>query len=107
MKCWLYVHTDADRGTVEARLGDIPAEAGDPVTRLVPRRNVETWIVALTTDAVVDEETDYKGRHPDPARGTDAGKRLALARVPEDRWPSSLKRGHAELRRSFEESGLF
>ena len=106
MKCWLYVLTDADAMTVEERLRTLPSDSGDPVTRLIPRRNVETWVEVLDGNQV-DEETDYKDRHPDPASGTETGRRLALARAPEERWPPSLKRGHAELERSLQESGLF
>jgi len=33
----------------------------DPIARLIPRRNVETWILCLNpTGNPVDEETDYK-----------------------------------------------
>lgn len=107
MSCWLYVLTDADSMTVEERLRTLPSAANDPVTLLVPRRHVETWVVTLTTSARVDEVTNYKERHPNPANGTAAGKRLALAREPEEAWPPSLKRGHEQLRRSLRDSGLF
>jgi hypothetical protein len=107
MKCWLYVLTDADARSVDERLQTLPAADRDPVTRLVPRRNVETWIEALTSQGTVDEVTDYKGRHPNPSSGTEAGKRLAEVHEPVDSWPSSLKRGHSELQRSRTESGLF
>ncbi len=107
MKCWLYVLTDADTKTVDERLQTLPTVDGDPVSRLVPRRNVETWAEALTSQGEVDETTDYKDRHPSPSSGTEAGKRLARAQGPEDSWPPSLKRGYAELQRSREDSGLF
>lgn len=107
VKCWLYVLADADSMTVEERLRTLPSAADDPVTRLVPRRHVETWVVTLTTSSIVDEVTNYKERHPDPSNGTAAGKRLALASESEEAWPPSLRRGHEQLQRSLRESGLF
>ena len=67
----LIVVIDADTGTVEYRLGQLDEslrhnqiESFDPhserVARLVPRRNIETWILCLNGESV-DEETDYKG----------------------------------------------
>jgi len=63
---------DADVGTVQDRLtqldqalmntGKAPVGAAERIARLVPRRNVETWILCLNGDAV-DEETDYKTRN--------------------------------------------
>lgn len=106
MKCWLYVLTDADTLTVERRLQTLPTNAGDPVTRLVPRRHVETWVAVLVANSAVDEETRYD-RHPAPSACTKAGEILALAPTPGERWPPSLKRGHDELKRSYEESAIF
>lgn len=65
----LIVVTDADTLTVEHRRGTLlatlkePLAATDPVTLLIPKRNIETWIRWLCgTD--VDEQTDYKKVNP-------------------------------------------
>jgi hypothetical protein len=68
VKTGLTVVIDADTGAVRSRLqqfqaslreGKIPALKGDePVVHLVPRRNIETWILCLT-GSQVDEETHY------------------------------------------------
>jgi hypothetical protein len=70
----LVVIIDADAYTVEQRLqhlADALHEAGiDPlqnnelIARLIPKRNVETWILCLN-DHRVDEITDYKGTRRD------------------------------------------
>jgi len=62
---------DADAHTVQGRLTQLSGaleERGiqaignaEQVARLVPKRNVETWILCLNAEAV-DEETDYKER---------------------------------------------
>jgi hypothetical protein len=66
----LIVVIDADTGTVEDRLRQLAdalaaqqVRATDPtaeqIARLVPKRNVETWILCLN-QTPVDEESDYK-----------------------------------------------
>ena len=61
---------DADTQTVQQRLGQLDTalqEAGVPlipndtreIARLVPKRNIETWILCLN-DVKVNEEEDYK-----------------------------------------------
>jgi hypothetical protein len=66
----LIIVIDADTHTVQDRLdqldqalrdaGKQPIDAGtEQIARLVPKRNVETWILCLTGQEV-DEETDYK-----------------------------------------------
>jgi hypothetical protein len=65
---------DADTHTVRGRLtqldralreGGVQAVRNDEqIARVVPKRNVETWILCLNEQAV-DEETDYKGRRDD------------------------------------------
>jgi hypothetical protein len=71
----LIVVIDADTRTVEDRLGQLAEtlrhseiKPVDPnterVARLVPRRNVETWILCLNGETV-DEEIDYKGTRSD------------------------------------------
>lgn len=74
MQTWLIAVVDADTGTVAQRLGEMDrglTQALEPrvramriqdetIARLVPRRNIETWILALNTTAV-NETDDYKG----------------------------------------------
>lgn len=70
----LIVMIDADTHTVQGRLtqlGQSLKESGlreirsaEQIARLVPKRNVETWILCLTEHAV-DEETDYKRMNHD------------------------------------------
>jgi hypothetical protein len=66
----LIVVIDADTGTVQERLRQLDQALRDngkqavdtdseQIARLVPKRNVETWIRCLNGHAV-DEETDYK-----------------------------------------------
>jgi hypothetical protein len=65
----LIVVIDADVHTVKERLKQLNqalTDSGNPIVgeserkaRLVPKRNVETWILCLNGEAV-DEETDYK-----------------------------------------------
>lgn len=67
----LIAMVDADQSTVEERerqfvkqLADADAvriSAAERIALLIPRRNVETWILALRGDEV-DEQTDYKRR---------------------------------------------
>ena len=73
-KTALIVVIDADTRSVQDRLtqldqalkdgGKQPLNAGDQVARLVPKRNIETWIICLTEQAA-DEETDYKKKRDD------------------------------------------
>jgi hypothetical protein len=59
----LVVVIDADMNSVARRLQQMEAPlAGERIARLVPKRNIETWILCLTGIAV-DEETDYHDRH--------------------------------------------
>ena len=71
----LIVVIDADTATVEYRLGQLEESVRhgetkfvDPdteqIARLVPRRNLETWVLCLTGESV-DEEADYKGTRND------------------------------------------
>jgi hypothetical protein len=65
----LIVMIDADTHTVQGRLtqlGEALKEGGikaigntEEIVRLVPKRNVETWILCLNEEAV-EEVTDYK-----------------------------------------------
>ena len=70
---WLVAIVDADTGTVAQRIGQMNAEltnAQEPrvkairiederIARLVPRQNIETWILALNS-RTVSETVDYK-----------------------------------------------
>lgn len=70
---WLIAVVDADADTVAHRIGEMDRslrQAQEPrvrtmriqdemIVRLVPRRNIETWILALNTTAV-DEDKNYK-----------------------------------------------
>jgi len=70
----LIVMIDADNHTVHGRLsqlGEALRDGGKPpihddeqIARLVPKRNVETWILCLN-DHQVDEVADYKGTRED------------------------------------------
>lgn len=65
----LIIMIDADAHTVQDRLTQLaqilveseipPIGNGEEVVRLIPKRNVETWIVCLE-GTVVNEEMDYK-----------------------------------------------
>lgn len=70
----LIVVIDADAHTVQGRLTQLSGVLeesriqaignAERVARLVPKRNVETWILCLNENPV-DEETDYKVRRDD------------------------------------------
>jgi len=65
----LIVVIDADTYTVQERLNQLDQALKDArkqviaeseqIGRLIPKRNIETWILCLNENAV-DEETDYK-----------------------------------------------
>jgi hypothetical protein len=70
---WLIAVVDADTGTVAQRIGEMNrglTQAQEPrvramrvqdetIARLVPRRNIETWILALNS-TTVNETKNYK-----------------------------------------------
>jgi hypothetical protein len=109
----LIVMIDADTDTVQGRLaqlsqsladGGLPQiAAGEQIARLVPRRNVETWILSLTGHSV-DEETDYKRTNHDwHELIPPASERLfqwtgANTALPQE-CTDSLHKGVAELKR--------
>jgi hypothetical protein len=109
----LLVALDADIQTVErvhAELDErLEAEAqqtrsGDEkIALLVPKRNVETWVVHLV-DGPVDEVQDYK-RHKDARRHREAGIELAtrIAGSPPSDTPDSLQRAWPELKQRLPE----
>jgi hypothetical protein len=73
MHTWLIAIVDADTGTVAHRIGEMDrglTQAQEPrvrairiqdetIARLVPRRNIETWILALNS-STVNETENYK-----------------------------------------------
>jgi len=110
----LVVVIDADDSSVQERLAQLDrklqeAEAvairpnTEQIARLVPKRNIETWILCLN-DIQVDEGTDYKRRRNDwPALIRAAAETLFAwtrnnAQITEACVPS-LQLGVAELRR--------
>ena len=58
----LVVVIDADTRTVSHRIGQLRESAvrgtDEKISHLIPKRNIETWILCLRGNAV-DEETDY------------------------------------------------
>ena len=73
IKTWLIVVIDADTKTVTARISQLDSklkQSGNPqlrairvqeenIARLVPRRNIETWLLVLS-GTTANEERDYK-----------------------------------------------
>ena len=109
----LIVMIDADSHTVQSRLAqlsealdesDIKAiSATEQIARLVPKRNVETWISFLS-GRVVDEVTDYKPTRDDWGELVPHAARMLFewtrpkAVLPKD-CIDSLHRGVSELNR--------
>jgi hypothetical protein len=61
----LIVVADADEGNVADRIAEFhrasPITGDDSLVLLIPRRNMETWILfAVTPSNIVNEEDDYK-----------------------------------------------
>ncbi len=91
-----------DRNLDEAQVDRIRPEA-EQIARLVPKRNIETWILCLIGVAV-DEETDYKRTRKDwTTLIRSASETLYNWARPSAQPPanciSSLRLGVAELRR--------
>ena len=69
-KAILIVVTDADNLSVDKRKSKLQEKCidkripqlkkEDGVVQIIPRRNIETWLKYLSTDADVDESKDYK-----------------------------------------------
>jgi hypothetical protein len=110
----LIVMIDADTHTVQHRLGQLEQalrEGARPpvdtdterIARLVPRRNIETWILCLSGHEV-DEEIDYKREHHDWAELTRSAAETLFqwarsnAQLP-NHCIESLRCGITELRR--------
>jgi len=104
---------DADTGSVQHRLRQLDQalkESGkklvDPnsehIARLVPKRNIETWILCLNEHAV-DENTDYKRRRDDwseliPQAAESLSQWRSVTKLP-DHCIDSLRNGISELKR--------
>ncbi|MDR3674258.1 MAG: hypothetical protein P4N24_02130 [Acidobacteriota bacterium] len=123
LHAWLVAIVDADTGTVAQRIGQMNAEltnAQEPrvkairiederIARLIPRRNIETWILALNSKAV-SENADYKDSINSsegwsalipPASETFYTWTRANAELPEG-LIASLRHGADEMRRVFQ-----
>jgi len=103
---------DADTGSVEehereltsalAAAGEAEREDAEAISVLIPKRNIETWILCLSGE-IVDETTNYRG-HPRidemirPAAGGLYEWSRAGANVPAS-CVSSLRKGLGEVRR--------
>lgn len=109
----LIVMIDADTHTVQDRLNQLNQALTDcgketvgeseQIARLVPKRNVETWILCLNGQAV-NEKTDYKTpRHDWNKLIPTASETLYKWTRPEFKLPnhsvSSLRTGVQELKR--------
>jgi hypothetical protein len=114
---WLIVAVDADTGTVARRLEQLSASLrqcenlrlremrieDERIARLVPRRNVETWILVLT-GTTTNEQDDYGNtRHRDDWNDMTISASLELynwtrpnAQIP-DYCVNSLRDGIREL----------
>jgi len=102
-KSALVVLIDADTDSVARRhrqLDDIAKrEPGEAVAILVPKRNIETWLLLLCGQDVV-EETDYKGRVlPERAEARAAEQFAAGIAAPPTGWLPSLHDAATEARR--------
>lgn len=91
-----------DRNLDEAQADHIRPDA-ERIARLIPRRNIETWILCLN-DVQVDEENDYKKTRNDwPTLIRSGADTLYNWTRPNAQLPdsciSSLQLGVAELKR--------
>jgi hypothetical protein len=109
----LIVVIDADTYEVRDRLrqldqqlhddGRDPLTPDEEIARLVPKRNVETWVLCLHNHAV-DEETDYKRTRNDWGELIPPAAETLFEWVRSDAEPpasctSSLRNGIGELKR--------
>lgn len=84
-RTWLVVTIDADANDVTTRAQQLeqelkinnlyPRRNNEAIAHLIPKRNIETWILCLT-GKVVDEVEDYKRRPGIEARISDAATTL-------------------------------
>jgi len=109
----LIVIIDADARTVQDRLSQLDqalAQSGkqtvggsEQIARLVPKRNVETWILCLNGQAV-DEDTDHKRERNDwseliPPAARTLRHWTRSTNQPPNHCVSSLRTGVQELKR--------
>ncbi len=109
----LIVMIDADTHTVQHRLSQLNQALTDNgkqtvgeserIARLVPKRNIETWILCLNERAV-DEETDYKRIGNDwneliPTASKTLCEWTRSETEPPDHCVGSLRSGVLELKR--------
>lgn len=110
----LIVVIDADENTVQERLNQLDQALEDAgqegiaieeerVARLIPKRNIETWILCLT-GTNVDEQTDYKGSNADwnrlmPGGAEELYQWTRPNAEPPIRCIESLRTGVTELKR--------
>ena len=104
----LIVCVDADRLTVQDRLNQLDQtlkSSGKPIVgdderiaRLVPKRNIETWILCLNGQ-ITDEETDYKNAAHDWTKMNQAAATTLCRWVHSSRNPAELHRIAAERSR--------
>jgi hypothetical protein len=105
------VHIDADNLTVAQRQGQLARalrEGGqgrrgkdEPITHVIPRRNIETWLTFLA-GGKVDEETDYKRQGAMRDCRSEARRLASLLSGQEtcpDDTPPSLRTAQDELAR--------
>jgi hypothetical protein len=102
-KSALVVLIDADTGPVVQRhrqLDDVAGRAhGESVAVLVPKRNIETWLLFLCGEEVV-ESVDYKNRTlPTRAEASAAEQFEAWVDTPPANWLPSLHDAATEARR--------
>ena len=109
----LIVIIDADTRTVQYRLSQFDRAltereeetlgGTEQIARLVPKRNVETWILCLN-GRTVDEDTDYKRRTSDwseliPPAARTLREWTQSASQPPNHCVGSLRTGVQELKR--------
>jgi hypothetical protein len=109
----LIVMVDADTRTVQDRLNQLDQALTDSgkqtvveteqIARLIPKRNVETWILCLNEQAV-DEETDYKRTDNNwneliPTASETLCQWTRSQAEPPNHYVSSLRTGVRELKR--------
>jgi hypothetical protein len=109
----LIVMIDADTFTVPERLNQLDQALRDNgqktvgknerIARLVPRLNVETWILCLNGEQDVDEDTDYKRERRNwhemiPPAAEMLCQWTRPNAEPPNRWVDSLRIGVRELK---------
>ena len=92
----LIVMLDADHYTVDERRNQLnrhlqqanllTIQESDNIVLLIPKRNIETWLAALTSDDIsaIDEKTNYRHSLPERPIWKAALQRLAERRTQDD-----------------------